>query len=240
MRILSDFAKALSQMMDRRFLRVLFLGLGLTIGLLAGATWLLAWVVGGLVPTDSTLFGISLDFANGLASGAAIVLMLGASVFLMVPVASAFTGFFLDDVAEAVESRHYPHLPPVDPVHWGDAMKDSINFLGVIVFVNVIALILYFMVGPFAPIMFWIVNGFLLGREYFQLVAMRRVGREGAKVARRRHMPKIWLAGTLMAAPLSIPIVNLFVPILGAATFTHLYHRLETPGAQSLARAQDL
>ena len=30
----------------------------------------------------------------------------------------------------------------------------------------------------------------------------------------------------LMALPLSIPLVNLVIPILGAATFTHLFHRL--------------
>jgi CysZ protein len=154
----------------------------------------------------------------------------------MVPVASAFTGLFLDEVAEAVEERHYPQLPPANAANWGEAMKDSVSFLGVIVAVNLIALILYFFVGPFAPLLFWVVNGYLLGREYFQLVAMRRVGRKEAIAARRRHMPRIWLAGTLMAAPLSIPIVNLFVPILGAATFTHFYHRLETPGASRNGR----
>ena len=30
-----------------------------------------------------------------------------------------------------------------------------------------------------------------------------------------------------MAAPLTVPILNLVVPVLGAATFTHLFHRLE-------------
>jgi hypothetical protein len=29
-----------------------------------------------------------------------------------------------------------------------------------------------------------------------------------------------------MAVPLAIPVVNLFVPVLGAATFTHLFHRV--------------
>jgi uncharacterized protein involved in cysteine biosynthesis len=37
---------------------------------------------------------------------------------------------------------------------------------------------------------------------------------------------KVWLAGILMAAPLSIPLVNLVIPVLGVATFTHLFHRL--------------
>ncbi|MDV7145472.1 EI24 domain-containing protein [Tropicimonas sp. TH_r6] len=228
MNLFSDVSLALGQLSDRRFLKVFFLGLGLTVGLLAGATWGLVWLVGWLLPESFTLFGYSIGLPGEIFSAATIGLMLLASVFLMVPVASAFTGLFLDEVAEAVESSHYPHLPPAPPVNWGEALKDSISFLGLILIVNLVALILYFMVGPFAPILFWIVNGFLLGREYFQLVAMRRVGRAGAKAARRRHLPEIWLAGALMAAPLSIPIVNLFVPILGAATFTHLYHRLES------------
>ena len=85
----------------------------------------------------------------------------------------------------------------------------------------------YIFLAPFAPVIFIALNGYLLGREYFQLVALRRLGREGAKKARRRHAATIWLAGALMAAPLTIPIVNLFIPVLGAATFTHLFHRLE-------------
>jgi uncharacterized protein involved in cysteine biosynthesis len=229
MSILRDAGLALAQMTDRRFLRVLLLGLALTIGLLVAVTWGFLWLVGGLVPDSMTLPWIgSVDFADGIASAATIGLMLVLSVFLMVPVATAFTGFFLDDVAVAVESRYYPQLPPAQSIPFGEAMRDSIAFLGVVIAVNLVAIVLYFFVGPFAPVMFWIVNGYLLGREYFQLVAMRRVGRDGARAARRRHMSKIWLAGTLMAAPLSVPIVNLFVPILGAATFTHLYHRLET------------
>ena len=229
MNLFGDVLKAFEQLSDRRFLRVFLLGVGLTVALLAAATVALSWLLGWLVPEHFTLFGYSLGLPDGMMSFAAIGLMLVASVFLMVPVASAFTGLFLDDVAEAVEARYYPGLPPADPVHWSTAVSDSLNFLCVIVAVNLIALILYFFVGPFAPLMFWIVNGFLLGREYFQLVALRRVGPAGARAARRRHMPQIWLAGTLMAAPLSVPILNLFVPILGAATFTHLYHRLEPP-----------
>lgn len=70
-------------------------------------------------------------------------------------------------------------------------------------------------------------NGFLLGREYYTLAAIRRVGRAEAKRLRSRNMGTIWLAGILMAMPLSVPLVNLVIPILGAATFTHLFHRLQ-------------
>jgi uncharacterized protein involved in cysteine biosynthesis len=92
---------------------------------------------------------------------------------------------------------------------------------------NLLALAVYLFAGPLAPVVFWVVNGYLLGREYFTMVAMRRVGRAGARALRRRHAGEIWLAGTLMAAPLSVPLVNLLIPVLGAATFTHLFHRLQ-------------
>ena len=79
---------------------------------------------------------------------------------------------------------------------------------------------------PLAPVVFVLVNGFLLGREYFQLVAMRRLGPEGARALARRHFWRLWLGGTLMAAPLTVPLLNLVIPILGVAVFTHQYHRL--------------
>ncbi len=91
---------------------------------------------------------------------------------------------------------------------------------------NLVALVLYFFVGPFGPLLFWAVNGYLLGREYFETVATRRIGRQGAVALRRANAGTVWLAGALMAAPLSLPLVNLFVPVLGVATFTHIFHRL--------------
>ena len=226
--ILADFARALAQAFDRRFLRVLLLGLALTLVLLFAVYGLFLWGLDWLLPEALTLpGGVQVRWVDDLVSLTSIILMLFLSVFLMVPVASAFTGLFLEDVAAAVEQRHYPDLPPVPRLPWSDAVADSLGFFGVMVAVNAVALVLYFVVGPFAPLLFWAVNGFLLGREYFTLVAMRRLGRQGARAARARHAPTIWLAGTLMAAPLSVPLVNLFVPVLGAATFTHLFHRLE-------------
>lgn len=226
--ILDAFLKAVGQLGDRRFRRVLWLGLGLTLGLFAVMFWLGSHLVVWLVPDTLTLPWVGpvggVDTALGWA---ALPVMLAASVFLMVPVASAFCGLFLDTVAEAVEDRHYPALPPARPVPFAMQVIDSVNFFGVIVAANAVALLLYVVSGPLAPVVFWAVNGYLLGREYFTLAALRHVGREGARDLRRRHRGTIWLAGTLMAAPLSLPIVNLLIPVLGAATFTHLFHRLQ-------------
>jgi len=222
-----DFAKALEQLPDPRFRRVLLLGLGLTIGLLAALSAAVIWLVGWLVPDSVSLPWIGdVTWVSGVASWTAVILMLVLSVVLMVPVAAAFTGIFLDDVAEAVEARHYPGLPAVKGLPIRDTLRDSMSLIGVTILVNIVALVLMFFVGPLAPVLFWAVNGYLLGREYFQMAAMRREGLAEANRLRRRHAGQIWVAGTLMAMPLSIPLVNLVVPILGAATFTHMYHRL--------------
>ena len=226
--MIGDFLKALAQLPDRRFRRVLLLGLGLTIALLAGLTILFAWVAGFFIPETVSLLGMEISWLDSVASWATVGLMIVLSVVLMVPVAAAFTGIFLDDVAEAVEEMHYPGLAEVGHIPVLDTLRDSLSLILVAVAVNLLALILMFFVGPLAPVLFWAVNGYLLGREFFQMAAMRHEGREGANRLRRRHAGQVWLAGTLMAVPLSVPLVNLVIPVIGAAAFTHMYHRLAT------------
>lgn len=225
--IFSSFFKAVNQMLDLRFRKVFWRGIGLTLALLFVAYWLfigmLNWV--GLPELLAGLFGESAWIGASIGIGS-LIMMLIASVFLMVPVASAITSMFLDQVADAVEDRHYPTLPPATNPDFMESVTDTVNFLGLMIVANILALLIYFGLPPLAPFVFWGLNGFLLGREYFTLVAMRRVGRKGAKALRREHFPTIWAAGVLMAMPLSIPVINLLVPILGAATFTHVYHRL--------------
>jgi uncharacterized protein involved in cysteine biosynthesis len=226
--MLGDFFRALGQLGDPRFRRVLWRGIGLTLGLLVAVYVLVLNAIRVFVPDQVTLPWIGpVGGIDAVLSWGSIPVMLLASVFLMVPVASAFTGFFLEDVAEAVEDRHYPALPAPTAAPFLTMLLDSAVFFGVLVLANLLALAVYPFAGPLAPVVFWAVNGYLLGREYFTMVAMRRMGRSGAQMLRRRHAGEIWLAGTLMAAPLSVPLVNLIIPVLGAATFTHLFHRLQ-------------
>lgn len=225
--IFSDFLKALSQFGDRRFRRVMLWGVGLTLALLVGVYAGFLWVIQAFVPDSVNIpFVGPVGGLDTLVSWGSALLMVGLSVFLMMPVASAFTSLFLDDVAQAVEDRHYPGLPPAQKQSFGDAAIDTLNFFALLITVNVLALLLYAFAGPFIPVVFWAVNGLLLGREYFTLVAARRMGRKAAKALRKRHWLTVWWAGGLMAAPLSIPFINLLIPVLGAATFTHLFHRI--------------
>lgn len=225
--IFSDFLKAVGQIPDHRFLRVLLLGLALTLGLLFAFTAGLSWTIGFLLPDSFSLPWLGeITWVDNVLSLAIIPVMMVASVFLMVPVSSAFISLFLDQVVDAVEARHYPHQSPVKPIPFRDSLAESAGFMGLLILANLGALVLCLFFAPLAPLIFWAVNGLLLGREYATLVAQRRLGLEGAQRFRRTHAVSIWTAGFLMAVPLTIPVINLIVPILGVATFTHLYHRL--------------
>ena len=212
---------------DPRFRHVLIKGVGLTIALLIIVTTSFVLLI-NYMTDESAFFQFlgSVRWISDLISWGSFFLISFLSIFLMVPVASAITSLFLDEVAQAVEDKHYPHILQVRSVPFGEALRDTVSFLGVLVGANFLALFLYVLLPFAAPLIFWVLNGFLLGREYFTLAAMRLVGRSQVKAMRKQHRGTIWVAGILMAMPLSIPLLNLIIPILGAATFTHLYHRI--------------
>ncbi len=226
MGLFGDFGRALRQLGDRKFLWVLVKALGLSVVLFGGAYWGLIWLATTILPGSVTLPWLGTipigDWFGAMAFSGALFM----AVFLMFPVAMLFIGFFLEEIADAVEQRFYPHLPDVPPLGLGVLLAETFRFLMIMVAVNIVALIIYFGFSLLAPVIFWVVNGYLLGREYFQLVAMRRLGLRGADKLRKKHRWQIWLAGILMAIPLSVPVLNLLIPLLGVATFTHQFHRL--------------
>lgn len=229
--ILQSFLRALGQIGDPRFRSVMLRGLLWSLALLAGTYLAFLFALQSFTPDTLVIpFVGEVTGMHQLLGWASLLLMIGLSVFLMVPVAALFSGLFLDDVAAAVEDRHYAFLPPAPPQGKGAQLKETLNLLGLIIGVNALGLALVPVTGPLYIPVFWILNGFLLGREYFSLAALRRLPRDRMKALRQQNFWRIWVAGTLMAAPLSIPLLNLAIPVIGAATFTHLYHRMAASG----------
>jgi len=225
--ILSDFLKSIAQFDDPKFRRVLWRGLGLTIALLIAACLLVNFGINQLLSSAwaANLIGDQ-SWLGALINIGGVLFTIALSIWLMVPVTSAIIALFLDEVAQAVEARHYPHLPKQTATKLQDQILVGIRFLGILLLANVGALILSMIVPLLAPFVFWATNGYLMGREYFQMAAMRRMPRAQAQELFQRHQGSIWIAGILMAIPMSIPLVGLFIPILGAATFTHQFERL--------------
>lgn len=167
----------------------------------------------------------------------------GVVAVLLFPVFFVFTGsFFQETVADAVEARHYAHLPPADGAPLASAVFAAVRFTVRAVAVNLLAF-------PFYLLLMWVagsglflmlaVNGMLTGREYFETVALRRMPRLEMDALRRANRGTIFRAGCGIAALTLVPFVNLLAPVLGAAMMVHTVQRLRSvrQGSQPLPGA---
>ena len=225
--MIGDFLKAVGQLGDPRFRRVFLISIGGTLGLLAllyAGWWHLAGGAGS--PEDFALWGFDLGFLDWVLEFVARIGGLVIVAFLMMPVASLFIGFFLEEIADAVEARHYPHGRGTRKIGLAETAWDGVLFTLTLIGANLAALVIYLIFLPIGPFIFLAVNGWLLGRQYFELVAARHVGFREARALRKKNALKVWIAGMLMAAPLSVPLLGIVVPVLGVASFAHMHHRV--------------
>ena len=209
---------ALSDILSPPFRGVLRKSLALTIVLLV-ALWLaLQWLLTSWVATSWPW----LDTAFDILAGMGLLVGLG---FLVAPVAALFAGFFADDIAEAVEHMHYPSDTPGRPLPIGRSLSTSLKFLGIVLAVNAFALPLVLFLG-FGVLVFLLANAYLLGREYFELVALRHYDEATVRRVRTRHSGEIFAAGLIVAAFLVVPIINLLAPLFATAFMVHLEKRI--------------
>jgi len=220
--VLNAASSAANELFAPRFRSVMFKSIGITILLFVGM-WFLA---------EAALSSFLLPLLPPwpwLTTG--IVFLLGAGIFigagfLLAPTTAIVAGLFLDDVAEHVEKKYYPEDPagkamPIVPSLWLSG-----KFFLIVVLANLVALLLVLVLG-LGVIIFFLVNGYLLGREYFQFAAMRFRGEADASALRKRYSLEVFLGGLLLAGMLSIPILNLFTPVFAAAMMVHLYKELD-------------
>jgi CysZ protein len=216
--MLDAAALALREILSPPFRGVLVKSLALTLGLLV-ALWALldrlltAWV---------TFPWPWLDTAFSILTGVGLVVGLG---FLVAPVTALFAGLFLDDIAEVVEKTHYPADPVGRALPLGRALITSVKFLGVVLLVNAVALPLVLFLG-FGFLIFLAANAYLIGREYFELVALRHHDAATARRLRLMNSGRVFAAGLLIAAFLAIPIVNLLAPLFATAFMVHVYKQI--------------
>lgn len=231
MDMFAAFSKALSQLDDRRIQKALMLSIAIAIG-----CFIVLWLVVGFLLTETSVFAIAwLDGVIDILGGLATALI----TWLLFPaVVSALIGIFLDGVADTVEARHYPTLPHTDGQPLGEAIITSLRFLGLLIVLNLFML-LFLIIPPVFPFVFYSVNGYLLGREYFELVALRRIDPASARRLRKERQGALFFAGIGIALLLTVPVVNLLTPILATATMVHLFQSWRPagePGAKEVMR----
>jgi CysZ protein len=180
------------------------------------------------------LFGLDLTGLSWLdpvlaTAGSAVALVLA---WLLFPVAvGLILGLFAEDVVDLVERRHYPALPKAPGMSLAAQVYTGVRFLIVALPLNLIALPLYLIPGANLPV-YLALNGYLLGREYFELVAGQRLPLREVSRLRREQRGRLWRAGVVIALMLLIPLFNLVAPVVAIAFMVHLV----TPAVSRAAR----
>lgn len=234
--IINAAKQALGELFDPALRQVFWKSIGLTIvGLIVIWFGLRALLEVATIPFISSYalpdwIGTIGIFATIAAS---IAIAVGLA-FLIGPVSAAIAGIFLDDVADHIEAQDYPYDVRGKPMALVPSIIMSLKFFGIVIFGNFCALLLLLVPGV-NLIAFFAVNGYLLGREYFQFAAMRFHDERTATMLRARYSTKVVMAGFLIAGFLAIPIVNLLTPLFGAALMVHLHKAIAAKEAARLA-----
>jgi uncharacterized protein involved in cysteine biosynthesis len=228
-------AKAFGQLSDPAFRGVLvrsILAALLVFILVWIASWLgLSWVgealSGWVAEQEPGGFWVEVfDWVFGAAGVMGVVI---ASFFLFPAVMIVALTLMLEDIARTVEGRHYPELPPAREQPLGEAIAGALVFAAMTLALNLLALPLYLLlmfVPPLNLFVFYLLNGYLLGREYFELVAARRFDAPEVRRLRRKYRGRVMLAGVVIAFLLTVPIVNLVTPAIATGFMLHVFERI--------------
>ena len=225
--------KAVAQLSDPRLRRILWIGV---LGSLAifSALWMgLWWALNAVAWTEIWGIGWLFDWFGSLAEWLAGILFLSSAMiagFVLFPaVITIVVGFFLEEVVSAVEARHYPNQPAPRPQPVSEVLGVTVKFALLVVALNVLFLPLYlilFFAPPLNLVLYYVLNGYLVSREYYELVALRRLEPGPARRLRRAHRGRIWLGGIVLVFIVTIPIVNFITPVLATAFMVHVFQNL--------------
>lgn len=215
--MLSAFVKGIDQLSDRATRKYLWLSI-----ISALITFVLLWSAVGWLLRETSISNIgwlegAIDLLGGIAT-------LALTWFLFPATVSAVIGLFLDQVADCVEKRHYPNLPTAAGLPLGESIVMSMKFLGILISLNILMLPFLFL-GPLFPFVFYLVNGYLLGREYFELVASRRLPPAEVTKLRKARQGSVMAVGVVIAFALTVPVVNLLMPVVATSAMVHLFER---------------
>jgi len=207
---------ALSDIGTPPFRAVLWKTLGLTLVLLIGVWFGLQALVVTFADWPSYPW---IQTSVAIVTGFGLVIGLG---FLIAPVSALMAGLFSDDIASVVEATHYPQDPPGKGLSFLDSVVSTLGFTATVILVNLVCLLLLLVPGV-NLVAFFLGNGYLLGREFFEAAASRFRPVEAARQLRRDNAVTVLFAGFVIAAFLAIPILNLLTPLFATAFMSHVH-----------------
>jgi len=190
-----------------------------------GLAFLLLIVLGMVLQGSIThMITLPYPFDMALAIFSALGLIAGA-IYLMPPITSLVAALFFDEIAEQVERRNYPNDPAGKALPITTSTLLSLRFFGLVMLVNIFALLLLIIPGVNIGVFFF-ANAYLLSREYFELAAMRFHSIEHARTLRKANALRVFLAGLVIAGVVIVPILNLITPVFATAFMVRMHKKI--------------
>jgi CysZ protein len=147
------------------------------------------------------------------------------------PVAAMFGSLYLEKVADAIENRSYPGAPKAKHMSLAKSLGANARLAGAVLLVDLLLLPADTLAPPFGEIVTIIANGFLIGREYFELAALRHLEREAADALRKRNAGRVFGIGLIVSVLTYVPFADIVAPLFGAMMMVHLYQRTQRESA---------
>jgi len=141
--------------------------------------------------------------------------------------------FFDDRIADIIEHEDYPQLPPAKGPFWPTLLNDA-AFSAKAVGLNLLCLPVYIIFNVFAVPIYYTLNGYLLGTQFFRIVAGRRVTFAEAEALQKKSHHAVLLMGIAISFSATIPVINFVAPIAGLAAMLHLFHTLRGTKKQEI------
>lgn len=221
------FELALRQLGDPRLRGVIWQSLALSIvlqGLLGVLAW---WALQSLAHFEWHWLNVAIQWLGGGAVAVLALMLFPASFGIVISI-------FLEKIADIVEAEHYPKLGKAPGISIAAGLWSGVVFLVALVALNLLMLPLYLValfVAGLGAILFYGVNGWLTGRLYYELVALRRMKLREVAAWRKANPGVLWLMGIVLVFLGTIPILNLIVPVLGVVAMVHVAQTLNPPMA---------
>lgn len=188
----------------------------------AAAVFVVLWTLVGWGLTQARLTDVAwLDWALDLLGGVAVVVV---SWMLFPAAVIAVSGFFIDKVVDRTEAIYYPDLPPPHRLPLTMEIAAALRLFGTAVLANMLALPVYLTTPGLNLPLYLAINGWIAGREYFELAAHRRLPPADAAGLRRARPARAFFAGVCVVALSTVPLLNLLTPVIAGAFFVHIFH----------------
>jgi CysZ protein len=211
--------KAAAMLFDRDFAGIVLRSL-----LLTAALFVVLFVVVEYALTHMPPLGTI--WVNRLLEVAMPFILVLAIFFLGAPVAAIFGSLYLDRIAAKVDAHFFPDDPKSAGTPLARGLGEAARLIALSLLVNVFLLPVDIGVPGLAEIATILANGWLLGREFFELAALRHVSRKDSDAMRTRYATRIYAAGLLISILTAIPLIDLIAPFFGSALMAHLFKRL--------------